>query len=327
MLVLSPSEAEQIVGSASARADLSVLLGTTMVGVDLRASPCDTAPVDLSLWGTVPVILAGIGTTADVEAHDSIDVIVDDEDALARLDEAVGAHPHASIALVQLLRLQRGLDPYDALVAESLAYATLQGGQEFVDWLHGRGSRVRRPTTEPPLLVERHGNEVTLTFNRPRLFNLYDAATRDALRRAADDAVDDPTIEHIVLRGIGKAFCAGGDPAEFGTTRDTALAHLVRSTANAAPPLLALAPRLTASVHGACVGAGIELAAFAHRVIATRTTFFELPEVTMGLVPGAGGTVSLARRIGRHRTAWLAITGDRLDAETALQWGLVDELA
>jgi enoyl-CoA hydratase/carnithine racemase len=74
------------------------------------------------------------------------------------------------------------------------------------------------------------------------------------------------------------------------------------------------------------VGAGIELPAFARRVVADRGAFFELPEVGMGLVPGAGGTVSLPRRIGPQRTAWLALTGRRLDAETALSWGLVDDL-
>jgi hypothetical protein len=272
-------------------------------------------------------VVVGIGDADTVATLAGVDIAVPSEDELELLDDATGANPMASVALVQLLRMQRDLDPYDALVAESLTYATLQGGGEFGEWLRGRGMRVRRPAAEPPLLVERHGSELRLAFNRPRLFNLYDAATRDLLRQATADAVDDPTVGQVVLRGNGKAFCAGGDPAEFGTTRDTALAHLVRATANAAPTLLALAPRLTAHVHGACVGAGIELAAFAHRVVATEDAFFELPEVTMGLVPGAGGTVSLTRRIGRQRTAWLAISGDRLDAATALAWGLVDELA
>jgi enoyl-CoA hydratase/carnithine racemase len=80
-------------------------------------------------------------------------------------------------------------------------------------------------------------------------------------------------------------------------------------------------------VHGACVGAGVELPAFASRVVADPGARFRLPEVAMGLVPGAGGTVSLPRRIGRQRTCRLALTGEWLDAETALRWGLVDELA
>jgi enoyl-CoA hydratase/carnithine racemase len=79
-------------------------------------------------------------------------------------------------------------------------------------------------------------------------------------------------------------------------------------------------------LQGACVGAGVELPAFAAQVSASEDAFFQLPELAMGLVPGAGGTVSLPRRIGRQRTAWLALSGQRLDAETALAWGLVDEL-
>jgi enoyl-CoA hydratase/carnithine racemase len=74
------------------------------------------------------------------------------------------------------------------------------------------------------------------------------------------------------------------------------------------------------------VGAGIELAACAGHVVATADTRIGLPEVAMGLIPGAGGTVSLPARIGRHRTAWLALTGRTLDAPTAHAWGLVDAL-
>jgi enoyl-CoA hydratase/carnithine racemase len=80
-------------------------------------------------------------------------------------------------------------------------------------------------------------------------------------------------------------------------------------------------------VHGACIGAGIEVPAFAGRVLAAPDAYVMLPEVSMGLVPGAGGTVSITGRIGRWRTAWLALTGSRLDAHTALSWGLVDEIA
>ena len=79
-------------------------------------------------------------------------------------------------------------------------------------------------------------------------------------------------------------------------------------------------------MHGACIGAGVELPAFAARVVAAPDAFFALPEVAMGLVPGAGGTVSLPRRIGRRRTAYLALTGARLDSRRALDWGLVDAI-
>ena len=85
--------------------------------------------------------------------------------------------------------------------------------------------------------------------------------------------------------------------------------------------------KVVAFVHGACVGSGIELPAFAARVVAAPDTRIWLPELSLGLVPGAGGTVSLPARIGRHRTALLALTGTPIDAPTARSWGLVDELA
>jgi len=79
-------------------------------------------------------------------------------------------------------------------------------------------------------------------------------------------------------------------------------------------------------VHGACIGAGTELTAFAGTVVADDESYFQLPECRFGLVPGAGGTVSVLRRIGRQRTAWMAITGERVEAKTALRWGLIDAI-
>ena len=83
---------------------------------------------------------------------------------------------------------------------------------------------------------------------------------------------------------------------------------------------------MEAHVHGACLGAGVELAAFAGRVVARREASFGLPEVPLGLVPGAGGTASLPPRIGRQRTAQLALTATPIDTALAIEWGLVDEI-
>lgn len=77
---------------------------------------------------------------------------------------------------------------------------------------------------------------------------------------------------------------------------------------------------------GACVGAGVEMSAFADRVVAARGTTVRLPEVAMGLIPGAGGTVSLTRRIGRQRTALLALLGDAVEIDSPIVLGLVDEV-
>jgi enoyl-CoA hydratase/carnithine racemase len=148
---------------------------------------------------------------------------------------------------------------------------------------------------------------------------------RDELLEALMVAAADPSIS-VVLDGEGPSFCSGGDLDEFGSRPDPATAHVVRLQRSAGAVMAAMADRIEARLHGACMGAGIELPAFAGRVIARPDTRIALPEVGMGLIPGAGGTVSVARRVGRHRAALLALSGAVIDAETALQWGLVDSV-
>ena len=91
-------------------------------------------------------------------------------------------------------------------------------------------------------------------------------------------------------------------------------AHAVRSLRLPAAALLQCGERIEFHVHGACIGAGAELPAFAARVYAARDTYFQLPEIRLGLIPGAGGCVSLPRRIGRQRTAYMALSGERIEA-------------
>jgi enoyl-CoA hydratase/carnithine racemase len=175
--------------------------------------------------------------------------------------------------------------------------------------------------------VERDGDRLRLTLARPQRRNAFDARTREELLAGLTVAAVDASVREVVLAGDGPTFCSGGDLDEFGTCADPVSAHLLRIGRSAGAVLASLGDRVVARVQGTCVGAGVELPAFAGRVVADPTTTFRLPEVAMGLVPGAGGTVSLPRRIGRHRTAWLALTGTAIDAPTALDWGLVDELS
>jgi enoyl-CoA hydratase/carnithine racemase len=150
---------------------------------------------------------------------------------------------------------------------------------------------------------------------------------RDALIEALDLAIFDTSVSRVELHGAGPSFCSGGDLDEFGTTPDPATAHLIRMERSVALRLHQLRDRLVARVHGACIGAGTEFAAFCGTVVAAEDAYLQLPEVAMGLVPGAGGTVSVCRRIGRWRTAYLALTGCRIDVERALAWNLVDRRA
>lgn len=253
-------------------------------------------------------------------------VAVEDPEAEATaLYRNAEAQPHAALVLRQLLRMSGKLPVPEALDAESFAYSTLLGGPGFADWL---GARVRRPVAvaDEPVLVRRDGSTLYVTLNHPERRNAHSARMRDALAAAVAPAVWDAGVREVVLDGNGPAFCSGGDLDEFGTAPDLATAHLVRTRAGAARQLHAIGDRLTVRLHGHCVGAGIELAAFAHRVVAAPDTFVRLPELSMGLIPGAGGTVGIPRRIGRWRTLYLVLGGGTLDAAGALAWGLVDQV-
>lgn len=246
---------------------------------------------------------------------------------VSRLREAASRAPIASVALMQVLRAGSVASLEHDLLVESLTYSMLQGGAEHAAWLSARPARKRRPGDEGlAVLLERDGGRLTVTLNRPRVRNAYNVAVREGLCDAFELVALDPSIESVRLRGTGSHFCSGGDLEEFGTGPGPAESHLIRTTRAPALRLARVAERVTVELHGACVGAGIEIPALAGHVVAAPDTRIRLPEVAMGLIPGAGGTSSVRRRIGRHRTAWLALGGAWLDALTALEWGLVDEV-
>ncbi|MBW2371888.1 MAG: enoyl-CoA hydratase/isomerase family protein [Deltaproteobacteria bacterium] len=297
--------------------------------VDVASSAEDLAPAARLAELPCPTVAwrAGEASPAGARLLDAFDVHADDEAQLGPVVDAAKRSPLAASVLVQLLRHSETLPLHDALLAESWAYSTLQSGPEFATWLAARTPGDPAPEhPEPAVLARREGPFLHLTLNRPERHNAYSAEMRDALCELLDVADADPSIERIRLDGAGSSFSSGGELVEFGTLADPATAHAVRSVRNAGRLLARLAPRVEVHVHGACVGAGVELPAFAAKVCARADAWFMLPELSMGLVPGAGGTASLPRRIGRRRTAWLALSGERIDARTALEWGLVDEI-
>ena len=235
--------------------------------------------------------------------------------------------PQPSLLLARLLRIGESLPVGHALDLESLTYSTLLAGPCFARWLATRG--VRRPpppATSDAVIIRRAGATLRLTLNRPERRNAHGRELRDALVEGLRVAELDDTVAEVVLDGRGPSFCSGGDLDEFGTAPDPATAHFIRTRAGAALPLHNLKPRVTAYLHGHCVGAGIELPAFAGSVVADPGTVLRLPELDMGLIPGAGGTVSIPRRIGRWRTLYLVLTGAPAPAERAHRWGLVDRI-
>ncbi|MGC1282707.1 MAG: enoyl-CoA hydratase/isomerase family protein, partial [Streptosporangiaceae bacterium] len=253
--------------------------------------------------------------------------LADPAEATSSLQAMAAACPQACLVLSQVLRASPGLDVRSALNVESFAYSTLLGGAEFRGWLDSRPARpVPAPGPDSAVLTERDDGVMRVTLNRPARRNAYSRELRDALVEALLVPILDETITRVVIAGAGPSFCSGGDLDEFGTAPDTATAHFIRTSGGAAGPLHRIADRTEVKLHGSCVGAGIELAAFAGRVIAQPGTTFRLPEVAMGLIPGAGGTVSIPRRIGPWRTLYLALSGTALDAHTAARWGLVDQV-
>jgi Enoyl-CoA hydratase/isomerase len=284
-----------------------------------------TGPLDeprRELASRLDLTLVPAGTVGGSEFASSADPQADAE----ILRTAAEANPQAALTLAAVLRA----GPPDVTVAldlESFAYSTLLGGAEFARWLQRRGPRrPPPPSSRQPVLLDRAASQLRITLNRPERRNAYGREVRDALVEALRLAASDDSIQQVVLDGAGPSFSSGGDLDEFGTTPDLATAHFIRTRAGAARLLYRLSGRLEARVHGSCVGAGIELPAFAGRVIARPDTTFRLPEVAMGLIPGAGGTVSIARRIGRWRTLYLALSGRSLDTATALEWRLIDAI-
>lgn len=300
--------------------------------LDLRPDPGQPVPVDAVPCPVVALVSPGRPCTWDVDlvlAGGSPDALLlgDDVEAAAEaLAVAADASPRAAGLLAQVLRATAGLPVDGALAVESAAYSLLLTGADFRRWLGARRIPGAAAEEGQGLVVRREGGLLELTLDRPAVRNAYNTAIRDGLFEGLSLALLDPTVERVVVRGNGPAFCSGGDLREFGSSGDLVAAHSRRTTRHPGPLLHRLGARGTVHVHGACVGAGVELPAFAGRVVAAPGTTFRLPEVAMGTIPGAGGTVSLPRRVGRQRTLLLALSGIALPVEDALRWRLVDEM-
>jgi len=317
-----------------------------MIVVDLDR--CNEPPTPLHFYGPPVVAVASSRPTADSQASEWADramftlteVPTDDirlvhvESVEAALDDVrstIADNPIAATVCDDVLRANSvGTGTREGLTIESLGYSTLQAGPEFARWLADQQPRVRHEQDDA-VILDRTGDILTITFNRPDRHNAFSNILRAGLLDGLHTAVADPTITDVVFTGAGRSFCSGGDLREFGMFADPANAHLARTRYSPALLLNAvrerLGVRLRAEVHGAVLGSGLEMAAYCGRVVSRPDAVFGLPELGLGLIPGAGGTVSVPRRIGRWRTAYLAASGRNVDAATALSWGLVDELA
>jgi len=297
--------------------------GATLVRIE-GAWPDHLTDDVRGVLGAAPAVTIAVDAPPEVGA-DPFDLSVPDAAAASALEAAFRRAPLAGVAGALLLRgAPRAL--FDGLVAESATYSMLQAGPEFRAWRAARPTRApgRPDAAEPRVRVEEHPGVREIVLVRTGRHNALDVPMRDALHDALLDAARSPTP--VVLRGDGPSFCSGGDLDEFGTFPDPVLAHLVRLDRSLALAVAALADRLVVALHGSCLGAGIELPAFARIVLAADDARLGLPEQAIGLVPGAGGTVSIARRSGRHAVLDLLLRDGTVDAEHGRTTGMVDEV-
>jgi enoyl-CoA hydratase len=306
---------DRALGSAAHWPDLRQPFGI----VDLQ-----TCRTEREIASLPPFPLIGMGDAA-LPLGRSLDAVIEPPVSFEALARQITRAPRAAAVAVQLLRSLADLPCERALELESLGYGLLQGSEEHAQWLAARRPQ-RSPASAGALRLDRRGADLHLVLDRPQARNAIDNALRDQLFEAFTLAALDPEVRSVKLRALGEAFCVGADLDEFGTTRDPASAHLIRSRTLPAAAIALRASILDVYAQGACVGAGLEMAAFAARFTASRRAWFQLPELSMGLIPGAGGCVSVPRRIGRQRAALMILSGRRINAETALSWGLIDML-
>lgn len=323
--IIKPSELTALAHSQSARDNFGPNSPYPYLAFELN----DVNPALENWLSELPCPIIGIDRHGNFDKgslRQACDVILTDDTKLNAMARNIAHAPIAAMILVQHLRLSETLSLKDTLSAESLAYAAVQTGPEFKRWLASYSNQPLPKSQGSPLDVKREDSALILHLNHPQKHNAIGVDIRDALCQALELALCDEDISKVVLTAHGASFSTGGAVEEFGQVCDPATAHLIRSLRLPAWYLARLQDRLHIHVNGAAIGAGAEMAAFGTYVTATSKAWFQLPELKYGLIPGAGGTASLPQRIGRHRTAYMALSMDKVRAKTALDWGLIDEI-
>ncbi|KTD06184.1 enoyl-CoA hydratase [Legionella gratiana] len=165
-----------------------------------------------------------------------------------------------------------------------------------------------------------------LTLNRPEKLNALSSEVLDALAESFSYARTNSKVKALMITGNGKAFCAGADINRLAEcTAQTGYEFACRGQ-EVFRLLETLGKPSLAAINGFAFGGGCELAISATLRIASIKAQFGQPEVKLGVIPGYGGTQRLARLIGKGRALDLCLTGRFINAETALQWGLVNEV-
>jgi enoyl-CoA hydratase/carnithine racemase len=173
--------------------------------------------------------------------------------------------------------------------------------------------------------VERDEQVGVLTLNRPERHNAVDDAMGEAYARAMDELIADDGVRCILVRAEGKSFCSGRDVAVLGRReRDESDFAFVRRHQEARLRQLEAPKPIVAAVRGYALGGGMEMALAADIRLCSTDAQFGLPEILYGILPDTGGTQTLTALVGGARAKYLVMTGRRIDARTALAWGVVD---
>ncbi|MYA01451.1 MAG: enoyl-CoA hydratase/isomerase family protein [Chloroflexi bacterium] len=164
----------------------------------------------------------------------------------------------------------------------------------------------------------------SISLNRPEALNAINMAMRDDLWTFIQAARLDPDVRVLIFRGEGpRAFSAGADISEFGSAPSLHESREARRQRDLWALLEDLPIPTIAALHGFCFGAGIELPLYCDLRIATENTQIGLPEVTLGYIPSAGGTQLMPRIAPPGAASGLILSGDPIDADQALRWGII----
>jgi enoyl-CoA hydratase len=189
---------------------------------------------------------------------------------------------------------------------------------------------LRRPSLEdlvPDLVLsERRGAAFLLTLNRPDALNALSSALLTELGARIDEAARDTSARALVITGAGRAFAAGADIAQMRAMTPLQGEAFSRLGHDTFAKLEALAIPTIAAVNGFALGGGCELALACDWIYASKRARLGQPEVNLGLIPGFGGTSRLVRRVGPAWAKELILTGEPVDADTALRIGLANRV-
>ena len=183
-------------------------------------------------------------------------------------------------------------------------------------------------TEDSPVRVERREGVALLYLNRPERLNAWNAALKAATPATLLELADDPSVRGVIITGAGRAFCAGADLKEPGThSVSTPDEHLDQNRGSPIFDVLGHYPKpVIAAVNGYAIGVGCLMTVSCDFVIASERAVFALPQTSLGIIPAYGGTLRLARFVGRGNALNMALTGRHVGAEEALRMGLVTEL-